>query len=851
MKYAVFIFALCLSCIADTIPGDMLIHFETSSDGTAITKTILSNSFAGTLGGFFSSWDTIDGENQNSVVTPTQIISTTASQFNTPFFGNASGYYNGTSSRGYKIAGGTNGAIQAIFASNTARFSLGFFFRFNGARINFAPRDIVSLRDGLGGYQILQIYDDNPKFHTHWQSSSGFQGGIGNDINFVRDTWYWVTMNYARGGEVFRIRFYNLNGTLLGESSNTMTGTFTAGPRWFWLGGIKYNDTSDSSQSIMFDSLVINTNNVFPLGPGGGPLLIPSTNQVSWIPNQTVGVEGGIPNRTTIFATHNPGATFSQVQASLDACPSNQVVYLNTGTYNFSSGLNITRNGVTLRGAGQGQTIIISDVAGDAVTIQSGVITGGNTLIGLSSGYTKGSSNLVLSSTSAALHAGYHITVDQINDEVLVNNRGDDARPGERTDTTPEGDGRRAMNQTVEIKSLSGTAMTIWPPMYWTYSASLSPQLLFRPSSQSTYNYVLRTGIEDLTITNKNASGARIVFISRGANCWVKNVGTKKTGSGSNSTHIQMMRSYRCEIRHCTADGSFDTTTGNGYGYALEYQTCATLIEDNIIKNTRDFIKVDAGSSGNVVIYNYQTNVVANSDAPFFMPNTGGTHSAHPMMNLYEGNMSYKMTHDFTWGSSSHNTQFRNWYRGLMPYNSGANYPSQSGTAMNIEFTNRFQNIFGNILGFNGIASHGGFTTKSTLKIAPASMNYDNDYASMRIGYANSSDSGGGPSGTNQWNEFQVGNNYDYVNGSTNWYNPPRAEPLPSSYFYSSAPTNFGTLTWPPIDPASPTYSTSITNIPAGYRDVYGVDPGQSLSQRLVQRTAVRGRGRVRGGTFR
>jgi hypothetical protein len=51
------------------------------------------------------------------------------------------------------------------------------------------------------------------------------------------------------------------------------------------------------------------------------------------------------------------------------------------------------------------------------------------------------------------------------------------------------------------------------------------------------------------------------------------------------------------------------------------------------------------------------------------------------------------------------------------------------------------------------------------------------------------------------------------------------ASDVPPSYYLTSKPAWFGFLTWPAIAPASPVYSSSYTNIPAGYRDVFGVDP--------------------------
>src|SRR5207247_10544494 len=46
-------------------------------------------------------------------------------------------------------------------------------------------------------------------------------------------------------------------------------------------------------------------------------------------------VAGGIPNRTTICATLNPGATPAPMNALIAACPASQGVSLNPGTYNI------------------------------------------------------------------------------------------------------------------------------------------------------------------------------------------------------------------------------------------------------------------------------------------------------------------------------------------------------------------------------------------------------------------------------------------------------------------------------------------------------------------------------------
>ena len=90
--------------------------------------------------------------------------------------------------------------------------------------------------------------------------------------------------------------------------------------------------------------------------------IIDPSRSIDWT---QVGVLGGIPNRTTICATLNPGATATQITEAISACPSEQVVFLSAGTYNLSGGIVFNnKSNVTLRGAGPNQTFLIF-TAGD------------------------------------------------------------------------------------------------------------------------------------------------------------------------------------------------------------------------------------------------------------------------------------------------------------------------------------------------------------------------------------------------------------------------------------------------------------------------------------------------------
>src|SRR5436190_20113219 len=64
--------------------------------------------------------------------------------------------------------------------------------------------------------------------------------------------------------------------------------------------------------------------------------VIDPSRAVDW---SVAGVSGGIPSRTGICATLNPGDTAAQINNAIATCPGGQVVFLNAGTYNLSSGI--------------------------------------------------------------------------------------------------------------------------------------------------------------------------------------------------------------------------------------------------------------------------------------------------------------------------------------------------------------------------------------------------------------------------------------------------------------------------------------------------------------------------------
>ena len=151
------------------------------------------------------------------------------------------------------------------------------------------------------------------------------------------------------------------------------------------------------------------------------------------------GVPGGIPDRTTICATLNPGATASAINSAISSC-SNGVVFLNAGTYTVS-GIQLYKSNVTLRGAGADKTIL----KGAAVMALG---SGYNSSLGtaITGGAGKDSRTFTVGSTSG-LSVGQMIDIDRADDASI---------PAVSTIGTT-----RTMNQMNVITAISGTTITV------------------------------------------------------------------------------------------------------------------------------------------------------------------------------------------------------------------------------------------------------------------------------------------------------------------------------------------------------------------------------------------------------
>ncbi len=238
---------------------------------------------------------------------------------------------------------------------------------------------------------------------------------------------------------------------------------------------------------------------------------IPEGRSIDW---SNTGVPGGISNRPTIFATidadaYGNGTTdaSSAINAALAECPADQVVYLPPGTYRLNSPIHFRRKqGVTLRGAGMGKTVLKpADGLGAAITSGQVGLSSERKIL---SGSTKGSRSINVEDATG-IEPGMILDIIQDDDpdfywtRRLVNHTG----------------------QFVMVTAVDGTTIRFEDPLVWSFT--LNPRC--RPSRRRGMSWC---GVEDLTITAGSSYRGGMIKYWHAYASWVKNVETTPRCNG-------------------------------------------------------------------------------------------------------------------------------------------------------------------------------------------------------------------------------------------------------------------------------------------------------------------------------
>jgi hypothetical protein len=529
--------------------------------------------------------------------------------------------------------------------------------------------------------------------------------------------------------------------------------------------------------------------------------IIPADRKIEWKGN--VGIPGGIPSRTVVCTSLSPsgGDDAWAIQNALNECPQDQVVQLESGVFYAGSSIEwrMVNNGVVLRGRGPANTTISFSSGGMMMRGAANDATL-STSIPLAADAVKGQTTLTLTSVPEWIQAGHFYILDQLDDPSFVASGGTE---GGRSYREITGNGPRGLGQLVLVKGISSNQITVEIPLYYGFKVSQSAQL-----AQAVYNPMAaapkyQNGIEDMKLTATYSSpNAHMIQMELCDSCWIKNIESYNSAGGA---HVYVDFSYRCEIRDSYFHSSQLNMAGQGYGVALYHVSTACLIENNVFEHLHAGMLVCYGSSGNVFGYNYEKDGVADSGQ---FPAIS-THGSHAYMNLWEGNyVEDKALGDWTHGSSSHNTLFRN---RIVGYHPGSTLDQ---TAVSIEQYNRSWNVIGNILGMEGWHDIDSLCASGECSLSTCQ---DASKAVFKLGYR-----------TNWACDYSayddlstlspiIHGNYDALQRNITWNNNISDHSIQDSYYLSGKPSWFGSLPWPAFDPFHPE-TADPSRIPAGAR---------------------------------
>jgi len=513
-----------------------------------------------------------------------------------------------------------------------------------------------------------------------------------------------------------------------------------------------------------------------------GTITIPPDRLGPWAGN--VGIPGGIPNRTTIYTTLSPLGggqdDAPQIKAAVAACPAGQVVKLSPGTFEIASTVNNgSKSNVTLRGSGQGVTIAHVAASVNIPFYTSGIepwppLQTGPTV---TAGATRGSTTITVNDTSAFVVSNLFNICPST--PVWAHYLGGN----------PDTD--RGMGVLVRLVSKTATTLTFDPPIPFDYS-TMAGTVIAIPwpgDAGAGFHPATMFGYESFTIDMNDTQGNWAIEIGDAYACWVYDMEIEHCYTRQTYTH----EAVRCEFRH---NYVHDARAQGPNHEGMDFNNASwILIEDNIFNQAGAMATIwenaSNRSAGNVVSYNYIINA-----APGWW-DISFNHGPHNMCNLTEGNKIQWYKDDGYFGSSSHNTIFRNRITYQIALKHFCNY----------------YNIVGNIIGTVGDNTVYEATQQGVFEPAIYELGYPNiGNNSWTVPYGPTTPPdyhllGNTLDECQQWDQnvkatlFRTAN-FDTVNNAVVYdpANPDRV--IPNSMIYTVKPAWWGnTIPWPSIGP--------------------------------------------------
>lgn len=530
---------------------------------------------------------------------------------------------------------------------------------------------------------------------------------------------------------------------------------------------------------------------------------LPTSRVPDWF-TYPPGVQGGIPNRTTIFtnlAVDNTGATdiSTALNAAIAACPSNQVVYLPAGTYLMTTSV-VMKSGITLRGAGMTNTMLVYSNGTGASALywprwSTMDIYYANNRPAHSndvfSGSTRGSTNIALAPGPYLSNytAGRFLLIDQTNDPAIFGGSLEGYSYMGRCD------GARMHRQIVEVLTVAnGTNLTFTPPLVWDYTNW--PQVVYLPQVDRW------AGVEDLCITNAWATypGGSTLDFRQTVDCWAKNVAVRRCAyAGFFAYHA-----FRCTVQGCDFRENYTYYTPNrSYAVLLANATSDCLVQDNIVHHSRAGLLAAACGARNVFAYNYAHQ--GWNEGAGMLASFTSNHGGNPWFTLWEGNVGTGFVSDLFHGGSSYNILFRNWAKGWDPGGCTTSTNSYQ-RAIVLCTSNLYYSVVGNVLGDPALAN----PNYATWTYAATTNDISNEKPYIwRLGFVGTGESTDSFDTRVLATTFRHGN-FDFTNNAVADWQGGYDATLPASLYLAAKPAWFGSLAWPAIGPDVPRLTNRI-----------------------------------------
>ncbi len=503
------------------------------------------------------------------------------------------------------------------------------------------------------------------------------------------------------------------------------------------------------------------------------PAGIPEDRRMDWKP----GVPGGIP-AVPVFASvkaapynargDGQADDTAAIQKALDECPEGKAVHVPAGTYRLTAQLNILK-GIVLRGDGPEKTRLINEAtSGNAISICN---YDNETSSKVVKGSVKGSTSITVEDASR-LRPGDLLMLDQLNDPDIVDIQGEGGVCG----WAGREDGKRAMGQLFQLAGRSGNTLTLSRPVAMTFKDAFAPEIV-----RTSDRIITRAGVEDLYLetTRRRTDESSSIKFWNAIHCWVRNI---ESSRGWSFGHVTLKRSLGCEVRDSYFHHAHAYGSGHGYAVLVTAQSTDTLVENNVSYHLNTGPQASSSGPGNVIAYNFSSRMFGRD-----YPKTNWSHpdlsqhAAHPFLNLFEGNQVGTVGFDFYWGSSSHNTLFRNAVD-MRNLRVDGQPMTQNVVGFRLDKRSRFNNAVGNVVGHDGMQGE-------VEKAGPA------DFSSPLIWCL------GHPGDPLVAQTLLRHGNFDYVSRKAQWDPKIPDRKLPDSLYLAAKPAFFKKLPWPPIGP--------------------------------------------------